>query len=150
MTTGVAMVPGQIWQDDCYYFDAVNGICMRKYFLVLAAGPHGDALTAVFTSRANGLTEQPACSLGPPRAGYFIGTIARLLPKPTWVDFSSLEMLDVADLALHLETGRSHCLEPTLARPLLCAVLRCLLQSDDVTRRQARLLADTAAVLSCP
>ena len=48
----VAVSAGQIWQDDCYYFDPDSGKCMRKYVLVLAVEPKsGDCVTAVFTSK---------------------------------------------------------------------------------------------------
>lgn len=145
----IAVAPGQIWQDDCYYLDRQTGGCKRKYVLILAADA-GDALTAVFTSKPNGLTEKPACNLGPPRAGFFVGVPGGVFGQPTWVDFNSLEMLDAADLALHVATGRTHMLTQTLNTAMLCAVLRCLLQSDDITQRQARWLGDTAAVLNCP
>ncbi|HJV25332.1 MAG TPA: hypothetical protein VJ673_06580 [Aromatoleum sp.] len=142
--------PGQIWQDDCYYLDQQTGECRRKFVVVLAVDGCGDALTAVFTSKPNGLTENPACSLGPPRAGYFVGVPGGQFPKPTWVDFSSLEMLDVADLELHVATGRTRLLNQKVQPPTLCAILRCLLQSDDITGREARLLGDIAAALKCP
>jgi hypothetical protein len=77
----VSVAPGQIWRDDCYYLDRQTGECKRKYVLILAADAGGDALTAVFTSKPNGLTENPACSLGPPRAGYFVGTPGGALPR---------------------------------------------------------------------
>lgn len=143
-------VPGQIWQDDCYYLDRQTGECRRKFIVILAVDSCGDALTAVFTSKPNGLTESPACSLGPPRAGYFMGVPGGQFQKPTWVDFSSLEMLDVADLKLHIATGRTRLLGQTVERLTLCAVLRCLLQSDDITGREARWLGDTVSALGCP
>lgn len=146
----IAVTPGQIWRDDCYYLDKQSGECKRKYVLILASDAAGEALTAVFTSKANGLTELPACSLGPPRAGYFIGTPGGVLLKPTWVDFNSLEILDADDLALHVGSGRTRLVQQPIGRQTLCAVLRCLLQSDDISLRQARWLGDTAAALGCP
>lgn len=95
--------PGQIWKDDCYYFDPNTGECKRKYVLVLAVDhASDDCVTMVFTSRPNGLTEQPPCSLGPPRAGYFVGTPGSMLNKPTWVDFNNVQTLDSADLKKHV------------------------------------------------
>lgn len=67
----IAVAPGQIWQDDCYYLDRQTGECKRKYVLVLAVDGSGDSVTAVFTSKPHGLTEAPACSLGPPPCGLF-------------------------------------------------------------------------------
>ena len=143
------IAPGQIWRDDCYYLDHTTGECMRKYFLVLADCGSGDALTAVFTSKPNGLTETPACNLGPPRAGYFVGAPGGVLHVPTWVDFNSLAVLDAADLKTHITTSRTSLLKQTLPTETLCGVIRCLLQSDDITRRQAKWLFDTASQLGC-
>jgi hypothetical protein len=142
--------PGQIWRDDCYYLDRSTGECQRKYVLVIAIDAASqDAVTAVFTSKPNGLTEQPACSSGPPRAGYFVGTPGGVLAKPTWVEFTSLDLLDVADLKRHIRQGRKALTEQALTIEVFCSVLRCALRSDDVTRRQARLISDLAAQLGC-
>jgi hypothetical protein len=37
-------------------------------------GTSADVISAVFTSKPNGLREHPPCDHGPPRAGYFVGT----------------------------------------------------------------------------
>lgn len=95
---------GQIWQDDCYYLDSQTGQCMRKFVLVLAVDTQsGDSVTVVFTSKSNGLPENPACYIGNPRSGYYLGLLGGLLNKPTWVDFSCLETLDSDDLKLHTQ-----------------------------------------------
>ena len=39
----VAVSPGQIWQDDCYYLDTQTGECRRKFLLILATDGGGDA-----------------------------------------------------------------------------------------------------------
>lgn len=145
----VAVSPGQIWQDDCYYLDRQTGECMRKYLLILATDQHADSLGIVFTSRPNGLTEEPACSLGPPRAGFFIGTPGGVFQKPTWMDFASLDLLDNYDFSRHVAQGRKKLLAQKLEPPIFCGILRCLLQSDDVTLRQARWLSETALLLGC-
>jgi hypothetical protein len=143
--------PGQIWRDDCYYLDRSTGQCQRKYLLVLAVDHRsGDAVTAVFTSKSHGLTEQPACSLGPPRAGCFVGVLGGVLPLPSWVDFSSLQDLDAHDLLLQMRSGRKTLLTQTLPTPPFCMVLRCLLGYDDLTGRQSRLVGDVVAGLGCP
>lgn len=142
--------PGQIWRDDCYYLDRTTGECQRKYLLVLAVDPRGgDVVTAVFTSKAHGLAEQPACNLGPPCAGFFVGAPGGVLSVPTWMDFSSLQDLDAGDLLKLQRSGRMSLLHLTLPAPVFCGVLRCLLQSDDLTGRQARLVGDVAAGLGC-
>lgn len=147
----VAAQPGQMWRDDCYYLDRKTGECQRKYLLVLAVDPRsGDVVTAVFTSKPNGLMELPACNLGPPRAGHFVGAPGGVLTVPTWVDFNSLQDLDAGDLTKLQRGGRMRLLPQTLPEPLLCAVLRCVLQCDDLTGRQARLVGDVAAKLRCP
>lgn len=152
MTTAAqAAEPGQIWRDDCYYLDRKTGECQRKYLLVLAVDPRsGDTVTTVFTSKPNGLVEQPACNLGPPRTGYFVGAPGGVLTLPSWVDFNSLQDLDADDLTKLTRSGRLCKVPQTLPTQLLCAVLRCVLQSDDLTGRQARLVGDVAAALRCP
>lgn len=66
----IAAATGQIWRDDCYYFDGVTGECKRKFVLVLAVdSSSGDLLTAVFTSKPHGLVQEPACSLALPVPG---------------------------------------------------------------------------------
>lgn len=148
---GPAVAAGQIWQDDCYYFDSDTGKCMRKYVLLLAVEPKsGDCVTAVFTSKSHGLAENPACSLGPPRAGYFVGFPGGALTQPTWVDFSSVKTLDSSDLAAHVRAGRKTLTSLALPTKTFCAVLRCTLQCEDITLREARWIGDTAAVLGCP
>ena len=151
MATAAALArPGQIWRDDCYYLDRASGECQRKYLLVLAVDPRGgDLVTAVFTSKAHGLTEQPACNLGPPRAGCFVGAPGGVLSVPSWVDFNSLQDLDASDLLKLQRSGRMSPLPLALPAPLFCGVLRCLLQSDDLTGRQARLVGDVTAGLGC-
>lgn len=144
------VAPGQIWQDECYYLDRQTGECKRKYVLILATDGNGDSVTAVFTSKPHGLAENPACSLGPPRAGYFVGVPGGVFNLPTWVDFSSLDTLDGDDLANHIVSGRTRLLAQTLTPQIFCAVLRCVLQSDDITGRQARWIGDTVASLNCP
>lgn len=147
----ISVTAGQIWRDDCYYLDRETGECKRKYVLILAVDPGAsDAVTAAFTSKSHGLTEIPACSLGPPRAGYFVGVPGGELKLPTWVDFSSVDILDSYDLGIHVGSGRTSLITQTLDREILCAVLRCALQSDDITGRQARWIGNTAAALSRP
>lgn len=148
---GPAAAPGQVWQDNCYYFDSATGECMRKYVLVLAVETKsGDCVTAVFTSKPHGLKENPPCSLGPPRAGYFVGVPGGALSMPTWVDFSSVATLDSSDLVIHERSGRKKLLGLVLPQQVFCAVLRCVLQSEDIARREARWIGDTAAALGCP
>lgn len=141
---------GQIWQDNCYYFDHDTGKCMRKYVIVLAVEPKsGDCVTAVFTSKSHGLTEDPACSLGPPRAGYYVGVPGDALTKPTWVDFSSVTTLDSGDFAAHVRTGRKNLTSLAMPAKTFCAVLRCVLQCEDITLRESRWIGDTASSLNC-
>lgn len=151
VTAAAAAQPGQIWRDDCYYLNRKTGECERKYLLVLAVDPRqSDLVTAVFTSKSHGLTEDPACSLGPPRAGYFVGAPGGVLTQPSWVDFSSLQDLDLLDLRRQQVSGRTTQTANVLPTPLFCAVLRCLLGWDDLTGRQGRLIGDVAASMRCP
>ena len=148
---GIVVSVGQIWRDDCYYLDRTSGECKRKYVLVLATNPStGDVLTAVFTSKPNGLTEIPTCSLGSPRAGYFLGVLGGIFTMPTWVDFSSIDTLDTYDLELHVRSGRKKLSVQLFPNNICCAVLRCASQSEDITKCQLRWIDDTIAILNCP
>lgn len=146
----VEPVPGQIWRDDCYYLQADTGECRSKYVLVLALAKDGDLITAVFTSKSNGLPELPLCFMGPPRAGFFVGAPGGVLTRPTWVDFSSLQDLDRQDFSTLQKQGRLHLIPKSLPPNLLCGVLRCILGFEDLTGRQGRIIADLAASLACP
>ena len=69
-----------LWLDSRYYLNQETGRYMPKYVLIIATSPNGnDALSAVLTSKANGLREEPACDPGPPRAGYYIGVPGGIL-----------------------------------------------------------------------
>ena len=123
---------------------------MRKYVLLLAVDArHGDSVTAVLTSAANGLPTDPACWQGNPRSGFYLGIPGGLLTKETWVDFNGIQTLDDADLRLQVAQGRKHLLGLSLSPEMFCAVLRCLLGYDDLERRHARLIADLIATLRC-
>lgn len=125
---------------------------MRKYVLILAVNAaSGDSVTMVLTSKPHGLTETPACCIGVPRSGYFMGVPGGVLTKPTWVDFSSIETLDDYDLNLHLKAKRKALLQQSIDIAQLCEILRCVLQcQDDISNRQYRWLSDTAANFNCP
>jgi hypothetical protein len=125
-----------LWRDAHYYRHPETGSFMPKYVLILAVSPDaGDALTAVMTSKPNGLREDPPCQLGNPRAGYFLGIPGQPLCKPTWVDFNSLVVQDILDFQ---ERGRHYIVtaEPLqLPAPVFCSLLRCVAQSEDLSRR---------------
>lgn len=140
---------GQIWRDDCYYFDINTEQYKRKFVLALSVIDGGDILTAVFTSQPNGLTSDPVCSTGIPRAGFYIGNIPTLFHKETWVDFSSIQMLDIKDLKIHLEIGRKIDVRQPLGNELLCGVLRCVTKSEDITQRQMKYIYNTISNLGC-
>ncbi|MDH2229422.1 hypothetical protein N5K37_05865 [Delftia tsuruhatensis] len=140
-----------LWCDSRYYLNEETGEYMRKYVLILATSPNGDdALSAVLTSKANGLREEPACDPGPPRAGYYVGVPGDGLLKPTWVDFSSVKDEDDFDFKKLVGNGRitSHAL--TLPDAIFCGILRCLSKSEDINNRQHKWLAATIASLGCP
>ena len=123
---------------------------MRKYVLLLAVDArHGDSVTAVLISAANGLPTDPACWQGNPRSGFYLAIPGGLLTKETWVDFNGIQTLDDADLRLQVAQGRKHLLGLSLSPEMFCAVLRCLLGYDDLERRHARLIADLIATLRC-
>jgi hypothetical protein len=143
--------PNTLWCDSQYYFDPKTGKYYLKYVLILATSPDGTAaLSAVLTSKSNGLREAPACDPGPPRAGYYLGVPGSGLTKPTWVDFSSFDNQDDFAFKKSISDNRitSHGL--VLSSATFCGILRCLSKSDDLTKRQHKWLADTIGSLGCP
>lgn len=144
--------PNTLWRDAGYYLNAETGEFMPKFVLVLAvSGDADDAIGAVFTSKANGLREDPACDPGPPRAGYFIGTPGgEDLPVPTWIDFSSVRDYEAYKFRSHIASGRVTPHGYALPPPAFCSVLRCLSRSEDLNKRQHRWLGDTIQTLACP
>lgn len=139
-----------LWCDSRYYLDQTTGEYKSKYVLILAVGSNGDdALSAVLTSKANGLREDPACDFGPPRAGYYLGVPGVVLYKPTWVDFSSAADQDAFAFKKLIASGRITPVELVLAADVFCGVLRCLSQSEDINNRQHKWLAATIAALGC-
>lgn len=143
--------PNTLWRDGQYYLDAASGEYMPKYVLILATSLNGDdALSAVLTSKSNGLRRDPPCDHGPPRAGYFIGVPGGGLTLPTWVDFSSVDDQDSFAFERRVVAGRVSKAALTLPPPLFCQVLRCLTQSDDLVKRQHAWLAQTIQSLNCP
>ncbi|MEC5405136.1 hypothetical protein VOM14_06050 [Paraburkholderia sp. MPAMCS5] len=148
--TKIALQCGQIWRDDCYYLNQETNACERKYVLILAVNEKGDdAVTAVFTTKPNGLTVSPACSLGEPRAGYFVGIPGGSLPQESWVEFNSVRILDSYDLSLHVKAGRTSLIGQTLPISTLCSVLRCASQCEDISFRALRYIGDAIASLGC-
>lgn len=145
----IALKAGQIWCDQEYYLDQKTKQFQSKYVLTLAIADHGDIVHAVFTSKANGLTDKPACSTGIPRAGFYIGTIDKLFHKETWVDFSSIQILDYKDLQNHLNTKKKISIGETLNAKLFCEILRCAVQSEDITRRTKNYIYQAIAACGC-
>lgn len=109
---------------------------MPKYVLMLAVSPDAsDALTAVMTSKPNGLRENPPCQLGNPRSGYFLGIPGRPLLKPTWVDFNSLVVQDILDFQRRYRDRVLNAEPLELPVQLFCGLLRCVARSEDLSRR---------------
>jgi hypothetical protein len=140
-----------LWCDSRYYLDKETGEFKRKFVLILAISSSGDeALSAVLTSRANGLREEPACDCGPPRAGYYVGVPGGGLVKPTWVDFSNVKDQDDFEFKQLLRNGRITPHSLVLPDAVFCDVLRCLSKSEDLNNRQHKWLATTISSLGCP
>ncbi len=140
-----------LWCDSRHYLDEETGEYKRKYVLILATSPSGDeALSAVLTSKSNGLREEPACDPGPPRAGYFVGVPGGGLMKLTWVDFSGVKDQDDFEFKKLLKNGRITPMDLVLPVDVFCGVLRCLSKSEDINNRQHRWLAATIMSQGCP
>ena len=139
-----------LWCDSRYYLDRDTGEYKSKYVLILAISPSGDdSLSAVLTSKANGLRDEPACDPGPPRAGYYLGVPGAGLHKPTWVDFSSAADQDAFAFKKLIASGRITPEALVLPAAVFCGVLRCLSQSEDINNRQHKWLAAAIAALGC-
>ena len=139
-----------LWCDSRYYLDPNTREFKRKYVLILALSPSGDeALSAVLTSKANGLREVPACDPGPPRAGYYLGVPGMGLHKPTWVDFSSVSVEDDREFKKMVANGSITPEVLVLPAAVFCGVLRCLSKSEDISNRQHKWLAGTISDLGC-
>ena len=135
-----------LWLDSRYYLNQETGRYMPKYVLIIATSPNGnDALSAVLTSKANGLREEPACDPGPPRAGYYIGVPGGILYKPTWVDFSSVKDQDDFEFKKLIDNGRIASTEIALSKFIFYGILCCLSKSEDINNRQRKWLAATIA-----
>ncbi|MBB5202838.1 hypothetical protein HNQ51_000131 [Inhella inkyongensis] len=139
-----------LWRDARYYLDRDTGEYKSKYVLILAVSPDcDDSLSAVLTSKANGLREEPACDPGPPRAGYYLGVPGAGLYKPTWVDFSSAADQDAFAFKKMIAVGRISPEALVLPAAVFCDILRCLSHSEDINTRQHKWLAATIAALGC-
>lgn len=137
-------MPGSVICHPSYYREPQTGRWKTKYLLVLANTSAGDILVAVFTTKPKGLRTEPPCTLGHPREGYYVGIPGAELMQESWIAFDSLDFLDESD------AEKKRTLALVISNQLLCQILRCLLQSSDVTFKQAKYLGDTAAELACP
>lgn len=142
------IAPNQIWLDNAYYRNADTGAWMPKYVLVMATEPkHDCSVTAVFTSKPNGLGTDPACSMSHPRTGYYVGAPGGVLYKETWVDFATVAETDNDLIRKAEKAGRMTLTQQTLDAIAFCAVLRCALGLQDLSNRNWRWINDTAALL---
>jgi hypothetical protein len=147
----VPLLPGEIWCDNAFYPDSGTGQDRRKYIIVLSEmSPSQDAIVAVFTTKPNGMTDIPPCSLGHPREGYYVGIPGGILLKESWIPFDSLRCLEDWEISKMIRSGRFAFQTMVIPTLLLCRALRCLLQSENISNAQARQIANTAAGLSCP
>lgn len=143
--------PGQIWKDKRYYFDRKTGKPRPKYVLILSVDEaSADPLTAVLTSQRYERPVNPPCHLEVPRAGYYVGVLGGPLQTQSWVDFTDVHLLEERDMARDVKSGRKSLLDDDLPPDLLCGVLRCLQGSEDITKRQQRMIGDTIDMLGCP
>ena len=140
------MESGDIYRHERFYRDAATGELKPKFLVFLAPTPGEDWVTRLLTSQANMRAEDPACSLGYPYPGFFLGVIGNPLPLKTWVDLRWLADLDSLDVVRMTKLGvmRKVADLPVKAlRPLL----KCAAAADDSTRQQERALRDQLARL---
>ncbi|MCY1560968.1 hypothetical protein D9M68_981680 [compost metagenome] len=79
-----------------------------------------------------------------------MGAIGGDLSLPTWVDFSSVEMVDNAEFMKGVSSKIKSVTALKLPQNVFCEVLRCALRSDDVPVKYSRLIGDTASMIGCP
>ncbi len=92
-------------------------------------------------------SEVPACSLGYPYPGFFLGVIGGHLPLKTWVDLRWLPDVDSLDVVRMTKLGIM-ARATTLSAGSLKGLLECAARADDTTRQQERALRDQLARMS--
>jgi hypothetical protein len=141
-------VAGEIWSDTKHLFS--NGVYVAKYVIVLAVGPSGDALVIRLTTKPKGLPSLPACHHGAPRSGYFVGIPgAAPLHRETWAVFDDFFDLDSHLVATGIGNGRYVQTGTTFPAAKYCALLRCAIQSDDITKKQRNMVYSTIEACNC-
>jgi hypothetical protein len=139
---------GEIWLDTKYYYDGVS--YFPKYVIVLAVDPSGDAIVVRLTTKSNGLPENPACHHGVPRCGYFVGVPgAAPLHRKTWVAFDDFFDLEARFIHASIQNARYVLTGTTLHPGVYCGLLRCAIQSDDISKKQRNWVYTTIAACGC-
>ena len=139
------MQPGDIYRDAAFYVNERGELC-QKYLLLLAVPAAADMVARLLTSRAHGRPETPPCYHGLPYGGYFLGIPGAPLTEKTWVDLRYLDDLDPDDFRKR-ETRGGLARTSALPTATLRAVIDCVANADDTTRRQERHLRDTLSML---
>lgn len=134
---------GEIWTHEKYILS--NGSFASKHLLVIGEqDSRYDVLYVRLTSRPNGLRDNPRCSLGNPRSGFYLGVPGGPLQQNTWVVFSDVDYLCSGDKGYVVNT------RVTIETSLFCELLRCIQQSDDITGMQYNQIGDVIQRLRCP
>ncbi|CAB3847156.1 hypothetical protein LMG2828_01750 [Achromobacter piechaudii] len=138
---------GQIWRNERYYLSD-DGQWKPKFEVVLAQSPDSDdVLTACFTSKPHGLTDAPACCIGPQRFGYYVGLLGKPMELESWVDFKSVDYRDPFETNKWFKGGFVKLSGLLLTNTVLRDVLECLKQSDDLKKRQSNWIHSTLGKL---
>ncbi|MHC3915135.1 hypothetical protein ACI0FN_01098 [Alcaligenes nematophilus] len=142
----VKIVPGQVYYNLKYYFDKPNLTWKPKYELVIAESDcKTDLLSLCFTSQPHGRDPMQVCWIDGSQSGYYLGTLAGVLPKQTWADFTTVNYREQLDVKALLSSNSWRYTGITLGNSILEDLLRCLSRGlpEDLTNRQIRWIQNT-------
>lgn len=137
---------GEVYHYPAYVFP--DGEQDDKYVVLLGQIPGDDWILARTTSRQHGRSTNPRCNQTGSYPSFYIGPLAGIFPKPTWL---VLDRLDDHDEDVFTERITAGLIEFAGELPfeLLCDALSCARGADDATQIQVRAMSDLRAELGC-
>lgn len=138
---------GEVYHYPAYVFP--DGEQDDKFVVLLGQIPGGDWILGRTTSRQHGRPTVPPCNQTSNYPSFYLGQLASIFSKPTWLCLDRLDDHDEADLEARVASGAVE-LVGVLPAQVLCAVLACARGADDTTQLQASAMSDLRAKLGCP
>lgn len=136
--------PGDVYHFPDYVFP--DGSSRDKFIVLLAVTRASDWIVVRTTSRQNGRPTHPPCYHGYPYPGYFVELADGLFRLPTWIALDRFDALDSKAFAARAKSRHVE-LKGRLGRSLFAGLLRCCVQSDDVTVLQDQAMREVLATL---